>query len=96
VSGTPDISGLSRPTRESDAPSLFELAPSWKDAWWGMPDFTMGDATPAYRITVNFLTREDVRAFADRLQVRVTPRSDSMWYPTQRIDEPKEWAYVDD
>lgn len=89
-------SKLKRETRENPQPALFEVEPSWREHWWGMPEFVMGDATPQYRITVNFLTAEDLRAFAEKLGVRLTRASDSIWFPTQNIDEPKEWAYVDD
>lgn len=58
-------------------------ADNWRDHWWGMPSFEMGDATPSHRITVNFLTMEDYQAFQQALGIRLTPRSDSMWFPEQ-------------
>lgn len=89
----PAPDGLSRPTKDEHL-TLFDMGPAWESHWWGMPSFTMGDATPSYRVTVNFLTLEDLHEFADRLGVRLGPRSNSMWFPPQRLDEPKEWAYV--
>jgi hypothetical protein len=86
---------LKRPTRPPEQDALFDLPPDWRLDWWGMPEFTMGDATPQYRVTINFLTLEDLREFSARLGVPLTPKSDSAWFPAQRLDEPKEWKYVD-
>ena len=96
VSSCPDhYGGLARPTRRTlEQPTLIDVGPAWEEHWWGMPEFRMGDATPSHRVTVNFLTKEDLAAFADALGVQLSTRSDSMWYPPQRLDEPKEWAYV--
>jgi hypothetical protein len=91
-----DPSTLRRPTREPKQAALFDIPAGWEEHWWGMPEFTMGDATPAYRITINFLTAEDVRAFAVKTGLTVTAQSDSAWFPPQRLDEPKEWEYVED
>ena len=91
-----DVSTLRRPTKQPQQATLFDVPPSWKEHWWGMPEFTMGDATPSYRITINFLTIEDVREFAEKTGLVVTARSDSAWFPPQRLEEPREWDYVED
>jgi len=88
--------GLQRPTKEPAQFALFEMPPSWGEHWWGMPEFSMGDATPACRIVINFLTLDDVRRFAEMTKLKVTPRSDSTWFPQHALDEPKEWEYVED
>jgi hypothetical protein len=89
--------GLARPTRDDSQASLFgdEETLDWKAHWWGMPSFTLGDARPAYRITVNFMTPEDVAEFARRLNVRASTRTDSLWYPPQALDQPGEWEYAE-
>ena len=90
-------STLKRPTQPPSAQAtLFEVDPPWQDEWWGMPAFDMGDARPAHRVTVNFMTREDLREFAERLGVKLSTKTDSMWYPEQTLDQPKEWEYVND
>lgn len=61
-----------------------------------MPEFSMGDASPQYRITVNFMTREDLTEFAKRLDLRISTNSDTAWFPPQKLDEPKDWVYVED
>jgi hypothetical protein len=68
---------------EKIAPTLFEVEPSWKDHWWAMPEFSMGDARPRYKITLNFMTAEDVAEFSKATGLPVTVKSDSAWYPHQ-------------
>lgn len=76
---------LERETRESDQPALFEdMDEDWRGHWWGMPTFEMGDATPGYQVTMNFLTAADLKAFAERVGIPLTTASDSAWYPDQR------------
>jgi hypothetical protein len=88
---------LARPVRkEPTGAFFFEKEPDWRAEWWGMPEFTMGDATPRYRITINLLSLEDVQELGRRLGLKLTARSDTAWFPPQRLDEPKEWCYVED
>lgn len=71
--------------RVADKPQLlFDMDAGWRDQWWGMPSFEMGDARPQHRITINFETAEDVKAFAERTGIPVTARSDSAWFPHQK------------
>ena len=79
--------------------ALFALptaATSWEADWWGMPSFTMGDARPSYRISVNFHSFDDVLEFARRLGVAVTARTDSMWFPQEDIGAPSDWRFDDE
>lgn len=84
-----------RPTRENAQPLLFEelAEPDWKQMWWGMPEYTMGDASPAFKIVINFMTAEDVRDFAKASGIPVTTRSDSAWYPPQK-PLTGDWGYT--
>lgn len=75
---------------------LFDLPPSWEELWRGMPEFVMGDETPFQRVVVNFASEEDVRRFAEITGVRVTPRSDSIWFPAFERDRASDWVYIDD
>jgi hypothetical protein len=88
---------LARPTRakEIEQLALFDFEPDWRSEWWGMPEFAMGDATPQYRITMNFLTLEDLKEFSNKLGLNLGAKSDTAWFPQQKLDEPKEWAYVE-
>ena len=71
-----------RPTREPP-PTLFETAQTWEEHWWGMPAYSMSDATPTRRVMINFMTEEDVVKFSEQTGIPLTPRSDSAWYPPQ-------------
>lgn len=74
--------------------TLFYMEPDWKEHWWSMPAFVQVDAQPAYQITVNFLTGDDIQDFADKLGLKLTTRSNSAWYPPEDIDGTGEWEYV--
>lgn len=84
---------LSRPVRTKKRPAFFEVEPAWKDMWWGMPEFTMLDATPQYQITINFMTAEDVLEFSRVSKIPVTAASDSAWYPPQKKMKPGSFKY---
>jgi hypothetical protein len=72
---------LYRQERVSEQMNLFDLEPTWKDSWWSMPEFSMRDVRPKYRITVNLMTKHDLHEFSKATGVRVTERTNSMWYP---------------
>ena len=80
-------------------PLLFsedDLRPDWEAEWQGMPEFKMGNTEPCQKITVNFQTFEDVRAFADLVGQRVTNKTDSIWYPAQGdYIAPRAFRYID-
>jgi hypothetical protein len=65
-------------------PTLFNVEPSWKEYWWGMPHFSMNECRPQHSIVVNFLTVDDVKEFARITGIPVTTQSDSAWFPHQR------------
>lgn len=76
--------------------ALFDLGPDWREHWWGMPAFVQGDARPTQRITMNFMTWDDVAEFGRRLGIRVTRATDTAWFPQESIDKPSEWEYSDE
>lgn len=88
-----DFSALKRPTRPEVQSALFDVEPDWRAEWWGMPEFTMEDAGPSRRVTVNFVTSDDVVNFCRTLGASLTPGSDSMWYPPQDRLCPKEYVW---
>jgi hypothetical protein len=73
-----------RPTRESNEMTLFDIEPDWRKSWWGMPEFSMQDASPQHRITINFMTAQDVIDFAKKTGIPVTVKSDTAWFPHQQ------------
>jgi len=74
---------LGRPTQDVTQGALFDMAPDWRHVWWGMPEFEMRDARPGHKLVVNFMTAEDMAAFAQRSGLPVTTTSDSVWFPHQ-------------
>lgn len=84
---------LIRQIKEDNQNLLFDLEPDWRSHWWGMPTFSMGDARPQYKITINFMTKRDVEEFARKTGLPVTTRSDSAWFPHQ---EPLKGQYYYD
>lgn len=75
-----------RPTRENDEVLLpgIDIPPDWKKEWWAMPEFSHGDASPQYRITMNFMTKKDLEEFAKKIDAPLTTKSDSCWFPHQQ------------
>lgn len=78
------LAAIARKTRQNEQASLFDLDPDWRESWWGMPEFSMQDASPQHRITINFLTQDDVAEFARVTGIPVTTRSDTAWFPHQK------------
>lgn len=60
-----------------------------------MPEFVQGDARPSFTITVNLRTLDDLAEFAKRLGMRLTPKTDSIWFPAEDLDAPSDWEYVE-
>ena len=81
-----------RPTRKSQQPSLFDVAPKSDSYWWGMPAFSMVDQQPERTIKLNFASHDDVEEFARRTGLHITSKADSLWFPQQRPLN-GEWYY---
>jgi hypothetical protein len=86
------LAAIRRQTRQDAQISLFDIEPDWRESWWGMPEFTMRDASPQHRITINFMTQEDVAEFARLTGIPVSTRSDTGWFPHQKpLNGEVEW-----
>jgi len=86
------LAAIQRQTRRDAQISLFDIEPDWRESWWGMPEFTMQDASPQHRITINFMTQEDVAEFARLTGIPVSTRSDTGWFPHQKpLNGEVEW-----
>lgn len=78
-----------RPTKDEGLKESFLfgeewIEPDWRETWGGMPEFEMEDARPQYKISVNFMTYDDVKEFAEKLGIKVTKKTDSTFYPQQK------------
>ena len=66
---------------------LFEIEPSWKDSWEGMPEYiSSNDLMPVQQVIINFLTEEDISQFAKLVQQTITQKTRSLWYPKAKIE----------
>lgn len=80
------MEGLARKTRRPDEQQiLFDDGADWHDHWWGMPSFDMKDCRPMRRVSINFMTLEDMRSFSEVTGIKLTERSDTAWYPPQDV-----------
>jgi hypothetical protein len=79
-----DQGEFKRFTRESNEMTLFDIEPDWRNEWWGMPEFEMGDARPQRKVVINFMTEDDVRQFAAITGLPLTMQTDTCWYPHQK------------
>ena len=75
--------------------SLFDNETYHEKEWKGMPEFNQKDLTPYRTIIVHFKTREDMSAFAKLINQRITPRTQSLWYPEVTIETYADKRYVD-
>lgn len=93
-----EVPSVARRTKKVEVvqEALFDLGPAWRDHWWGMPSFEMGDARPMQKITVNFYSWDDVLEFGRRLGITVTRNTDSMWFPPENVERPSDWSYDDE
>lgn len=87
-------------TSQEENLSIFDLvdAPtSWEEEWWGMPEFVMGNTEPKRKITVAFACDEDAEEFAQRLGLKITTRTDSVWFPNpSEYVAPKSLRWAED
>lgn len=86
--------------RFDDEPSLFsdDDAPTdWQRHWAGMPEYLMGNTEPAQKITVSFALHADVKRFCELLGIKVSARTDSIWFPSdQGYLAPAHMRWVDE
>jgi len=87
------VEGLKRPSREERQLSLLDIPTNWEREWWGMPAFENDDIRPSSQITINFLTAEDRKTFAEKLRITITPQTDTVWYPPQERLKGLEFYY---
>jgi hypothetical protein len=66
-----------------DEKTLFDLDEfsDWQKEWKDMPEFLSQNKKPHQQIIVSFKSYEDVKEFANRLGVNVTPETDAIWFP---------------
>ena len=53
----------------------------WQKEWKDMPEFISENKKPYQQIIVSFIDFNDVKEFAKRLGLNVTPKTDALWFP---------------
>jgi len=53
----------------------------WQKEWKDMPEFISENKKPYQQIIVSFRDFNDVKEFAKRLGLNVTPKTDALWFP---------------
>ena len=62
--------------------SLFpDFENEWQKEWKDMPEFVAENKKPFQQIKVSFRNFQDVKEFAALLGVKVTPKTDAIWFP---------------
>ena len=87
---------LERKVRVDPQAALFDIGDPWQEHWWGMPDYSMGDCRPQFRITVNLFSMEDLIEFGRRVGWPVTTSTDTITFPPEEVDKPSDWVYTDE
>jgi len=76
--------------------SLFDVKPDWEEHWNGMPEYSHKDLSPKFQIIVSFENYEDVQKFAKLVDQRLTPKTQSIWYPEVEIGRYANKRYTDE
>lgn len=84
--------------KKEELPSLFnkddfDVA---KNEWVGMPEFVQKDLTACKTIMVNFLTVEDMVAFAKLMGQPISKNTKSIWFPKVDYDKLLNKSYIDE
>ena len=81
------------PSQTKSQETLFDLPPDWRQHWWGMPEFTLENASPQHQVIISFLTYQDVKEFARVTGLQLTDKSKSAWFPTRKRLEAGKYFY---
>jgi len=57
-----------------------------QDEWAGMPEFVQEDKTAFRSVIVHFKTQDDVDAFAELIQQKLTEKTKIVWFPEAEIE----------
>lgn len=91
--------GMSDPTVVTeDQQQLFdtESFEAWRQEWWGMPKWEQGDTEPMRQIIVSFSNEQDVEEFCKSLNVEITNKTRSFWWPPIDREMPSNFIWLSD
>lgn len=81
--------------RQQPQMALFEAGKSWQNEWQSMPEFVQHNLKSWKDIKVHFENREDMEAFAELVDQRITLDTHFIWYPEATIGKFTNMAVVD-
>lgn len=64
--------------------------------WRGMPEFNQPNNGAHRQIIVSFEDDAGIKDFAEKLQLNITPKTKSVWYPPRMINRVTDLFYYDD
>lgn len=72
--------------------SIKQLQSMWRDPyaqWWaaGMPEFECVSQDPEKQLNIRFKTKEDREAFGEKVGLKLTDKTESMWFPLREKEE---------
>lgn len=59
----------------------------WQKEWKDMPEFVSNNKKPYQQIKISFRNFDDVKEFAKRLGLNVTPKTDALWFPLKEKED---------
>tara|TARA_R110002153_G_scaffold237917_2_gene392161 strand:+ start:442 stop:696 length:255 start_codon:yes stop_codon:yes gene_type:complete len=75
--------------------SLFpNLENEWQKEWKDMPEFISENKKPSQQITISFRNYQDVKKFAELLNVKVSNKTDSFWFPIKERDQGEVYSNI--
>jgi len=66
------------------------------DEWLEMPEFIQKNKNSYRKISVHFRNEKDVQLFAELLNLYITPKMKSVWFPAEPNQKNKGLAYYDE
>ncbi len=86
----------------SDVPESVEEAEkehnymNWRKDWVGMPSFESKNLEQKYQLQINFDSFEDLQAFSELVDQKLTAKTKSIWYPEKNKDSNALKRWIDD
>jgi len=73
---------------------LFDEPTDVENLYWGMPEFSYGDARPYRRISINFETAQDIKELSEITGISITEQTNSVWFPKKDRGRPGDVIYT--
>lgn len=81
---------------EEDSEETADAPYTWEYLWGGMPAYTPTNTEPMKKIVLKFKTEEDYHEFGKRFDIKLTPKTKSIFFPPRAICKLDIMRWVDD